>query len=163
MTLIRPARPDDAAGILTILNPIIAETTITFSARRLSDADIRDTLTDHHGWNAPYLVAESDGAIAGYAKYGPFRAGDGYTRTAEITVHLAADARGQGTGRRLVGALEDHARGAGLHSLIAGISSENASAVEFHTKLGFEHVGLVPQAGYKFGRFIDLVLMQKFV
>ena len=163
MTLIRPARPDDAVGILAILNPIIAETTITFSARKLSETDIRGALSDHHGWNAPYLVAESNGTIAGYAKYGPFRVGDGYARTGEITVHLAANARGQGTGRRLVGALEDHARGAGLHSLIAGISSENDSAVEFHTKLGFEHVGLVPQAGYKFGRFIDLVLMQKFV
>ena len=163
MTLIRPARPDDAAGILAILNPIIAETTITFSPNRLSESDFQDALSENKNQGAPYLVAEDCGVIAGYAKYGPFRAGEGYARIVEITVHVTPTARGKGLGRRLVDALNDHARAAGIRSLIAGISSENVSAVEFHKKLGFEHVGLVQQAGYKFGRFIDLVLMQKFV
>ncbi|RLJ59094.1 phosphinothricin acetyltransferase [Litoreibacter meonggei] len=163
MTLVRPARPDDAAGILAILNPLISETTITFSAEQLSVSNLHEALSENQRQSAPYLVADSSGAIDGYAKYGPFRAGDGYARTAEITVHVAPAARGRKLGRRLVNALNDHASNAGIHSLIAGISAENVPAMEFHRKLGFEQVGLVPQAGYKFGRFIDLVLMQKFV
>ena len=163
MTLIRAARPEDSVGILAILNPIIAETTITFSPSQLSEVDLCDQLSDHQKLGMPFLVAENDRIISGYAKYGPFRTGKGYARTAEITVHLAPSARGMGLGKRLVSELEDHARSAGLRSLIAGISAENVQAVAFHEKFGFEHVGLVRQAGYKFERFIDLVLMQKFV
>ena len=163
MTLIRTARPEDAKGILSVLNPIIAETTITFSPTQVTEAELCAALADHQRRGDPYLVADIDGVIAGYAKYGPFRAGDGYARTAELTIHLSPTARGHGLGRRLLNALHEHAGNAGIHSLIAGISAENAPAIAFHGKLGFAQVGLIPQAGYKFGRFIDLVLMQKFV
>lgn len=163
MIQIRAAEPDDATGIADILNPIIEHSTITFSPTPVTEVGVRDGVAEHTQSGDPYLVAERDGALLGFAKYGPFRAGAGYARIAEITVHLGPSARGQGTGRRLVDALEAHARRAGKHSLIAGISAENEGAVAFHAKLGFKQVGLVPQAGYKFGRYIDLVLMQKFL
>ncbi|MEP3347899.1 MAG: N-acetyltransferase family protein [Litoreibacter sp.] len=166
MTLIRPAQAKDAAGICAILNPIIANTTITFSPDPITQDDVIEGLSNHAARAHPYLVAEDDsagGAVVGYAKYGPFRAGAGYARTVEITVHLAPCARGQGLGRKLVKTLEDHARATKLHALVAGISSENTSALNFHTKLGFETVGTLPQVGHKFGRFIDLVLMQKYL
>ena len=161
MITIRAAVADDAAGICAILNPIIADTTITFSPTNVTEADVIEGLSFHTDRGDPYLVAEDDGILKGYAKYGPFRGGQGYARTAETTVHLALPARGQGLGYRMVAALEDHARAAQIHSLIAGISAENTQALSFHAKLGFERVGVVPQAGYKFDRFIDLVLMQK--
>ncbi|WP_281857085.1 GNAT family N-acetyltransferase [Litoreibacter halocynthiae] len=163
MTLIRTARPEDAKGILSVLNPIIAETAITFSPTQVTEAELFAALADHQRRNDPFFVADMDGVIAGYAKYGPFRAGDGYAHTAELTIHLSPTARGRGLGRRMFNALHDHASAAGIHSLMAGISAENAPAIAFHGKLGLKKVGLIPQAGYKFGRFIDLVLMQKFV
>ncbi|SDX36273.1 GNAT family N-acetyltransferase [Litoreibacter albidus] len=163
MSVIRSATAADAAGICAILNPIIADTTITFSPNPVTGADVALAIATHVARSAPYLVLEHDRQVQGYAKYGPFRDGEGYARTAEITVHLSPSARGHGWGRKLVVALEDHARSHGLRSLIAGISAENRTALEFHAKLGFAHVGTIPEAGHKFGRYIDLVLMQKSV
>lgn len=163
MTLIRPAIDADAHSICAILNPIIDQTTITFSPSPITPKDVTLGIADHAKRGDPYFVAEREGKVLGFAKYGPFRSGIGYARTAEITVHLSRDARGQGLGRRMVSALEDHARLAGIHSLIAGISAENAPALEFHAKLGFQQVGQIAKAGYKFERFIDLILLQKCV
>ncbi|SFR43345.1 GNAT family N-acetyltransferase [Litoreibacter janthinus] len=163
MIRIRAAQPADAEGILAILNPIISETTITFSPTLATSADVKSGLREHAQRGDPYLVAEKEGAVLGIAKYGPFRSGEGYAKSVEITVHLAPDARGKGIGRLLVENLETHARNAGKHSLIAGVSAENHEAEAFHTKLGFTRVGLIPQVGHKFGRYIDLLLMQKFV
>lgn len=159
--MIRPAEPDDARAIAAILSPIIAQTTITFTSQPLAAADVQADIAAHRERGDPYLVAEQDGAIAGFAKYGPFRGGPGYARTAELTVHLSPAARGAGHGRALVDALVRHGRAAGMRSLIAGISAENDSALKFHEKLGFSQVGQVQDAGFKFDRFIDLVLMQK--
>lgn len=161
--LIRPAEPKDAGTIAAILNPIIAETTITFAPDSVTGQVVRDEVQNHAERGDPYLVAEDAGMVFGLGKYGPFRGGAGYARTAEITVHLAPDARDKGFGRALVEALEAHARAAGKRSLIAGISGDNESALAFHAHLGFAQVARIPQAGHKFGRYIDLVLMQKFL
>ncbi|KAG1647634.1 L-methionine sulfoximine/L-methionine sulfone acetyltransferase [Nymphon striatum] len=163
MTTIRAALPTDAQAICEILNPIIANTTITFSPNLVSESDVREGLEIHRLLGDPYLVAEHSGQVVGFAKYGPFRQGEGYCRTVETTVHLAPTARGLGIGSMLVKTLEDHAHAANKHSLIAGISAENSEALIFHEKLGFSRAGLLPRVGYKFDRFIDLVLMQKFL
>lgn len=163
MRRIRPAQADDADGILAILNPIIAQTTITFAPDLLGREDVLAGLASHAERGDPYLVAAQGDQVLGFAKYGPFRGGEGYRRIAETTVHLAPSARGSGLGRQLVTALEVHAKAAGKHSLIAGISGENTQAIAFHAHLGFSEVGRIPQAGYKFGRYLDLVMMQKYV
>jgi len=154
MTGIRPARPGDAPGIAAIMAPIIRDTTITFSPTPLAPegVDIANT-----------FVATQGAEVIGFAKHGPFRGGAGYAHTAEITLHLAPQARGTGLGKALLEQLEIQARDAGKHSLIAGISAENDNAIGFHAHHGFAEVGRVPQAGHKFGRYIDLVLMQKFL
>ena len=79
----------------------------------------------------------------------------------EHTVILSPDACGQGFGCALLHALEDYARNAGVHSLVAGISGENPAAVAFHKKMSFTRVALIPEVGWKFGRWMDLILMQK--
>lgn len=170
MSNIRAATPQDAPGILAILNPIILETTITFAPAPATQSDVTEGVRAHANRGDPYLVAvdhaqeeQGEEMVVGFAKYGPFRAGEGYGRTAEITLHLAPHMRGKGLGPRLLKRLETHARAAGKHSLVAGISAENAAGLAFHRKSGFVQVGRIPQAGHKFGRFIDLVLMQKFL
>jgi L-amino acid N-acyltransferase YncA len=72
-------------------------------------------------------------------------------------------ARGRGTGRALLQAVEDHARQGGAHQMIAGVSGENPEGRAFHDRMGYREIATVPEAGFKFGRFMDLVLMQKFL
>ncbi len=156
--MIRPARLEDAAAITVIWNRIIRETTVTFTTDEKTQEEIADALTKQ-----PFLLAETDGHTEGFATYGPFRKGPGYAQTMEHSIHLADAARGQGLGRALMGELEEHARDACIHSLIAGIGGENPGAVAFHTALGFQQVGHIRQAGRKFGRWQDLILMQKYL
>ena len=153
--MIRRARASDAAAIAGIWNPIIRDTTITFNSREKSALEIEALIQAHPVW----ITDAQDG----FALYAPFRSGPGYARTMEHSIHLHPDARGRGIGRSLMAVLEPHAKAAGHHSLIAGIGCENTTAIAFHTRLGFDQVGHIPQAGWKFQRWHDLVLMQKFL
>lgn len=154
--MIRAATPQDAAAIAAIWNHYIRETTATFLPDEKTEADVRAIIATD-----VCLVAETGDGIAGFGRYFQFRGGRGYAHTAEHTVLLAQGSAGKGTGRALMAALIAHARAAGKHSLWAGISAENPAAVGFHAALGFEHVARLPEVGFKFGRWIDLILMQK--
>ena len=99
--------------------------------------------------------------IIGYACYFPFRSGPGYRHTKEHSIALLPEARGTGVGRRLMALLEDHARAREVHSLFAGVSGENPDGVAFHKAIGFAEVARLPEVGHKFGRWMDLVLLQK--
>jgi phosphinothricin acetyltransferase len=156
--LIRPARDTDAEAIATIWNAIIRDTALTFTSVEKDPARLAAQIADQ-----PFLVAEAKGEVRGFATYAPFRSGPGYARTMEHSIHVADGARGAGLGRALMAACEAHARAAGTHSLIAGISGENGGGIAFHAALGFREVGRLPQVGRKFERWHDLVLMQKFL
>ena len=156
--MIRPARPDDAPAIAAIWNRIIRETVVTFTT------DEKDPLTIASAMaTQPFWVTEDSGAILGFATYSQFRGGPGYARTMEHSVHVAQGAEGRGYGRAMMAVLEDHARASGIHSLFAGISAENAAGIAFHAALGYAHAARLPQVGWKFDRWHDLVLMQKFL
>ncbi|KAA9009915.1 GNAT family N-acetyltransferase [Histidinibacterium aquaticum] len=154
--MIRPARPDDAEIIRAIWNRHIRETTATFHAVEKTPEEVRDRIA-----TAPVFVAEGAGQVVGFAHYGQFRAGDGYRHTAEHTLYVDPASKGHGLGRALLSAVEDHARVARFHSLWAAISAENESGIGFHAACGFTQVATLPEAGRKFDRWIDLVLMQK--
>lgn len=157
--MIRLATPQDAAAICHIWNHYIRETTVTFLPDEKSVAEVTALIETQ-----PVFVWDAqpgDGGIAGFARYFQFRGGRGYAHTVEHTVLLSPDHAGQGIGRALIEALCNHARGAGMHSIWAGVSGENIAAVAFHASCGFEEVARLPEVGYKFGRWIDLVLMQR--
>jgi len=99
--------------------------------------------------------------VQGHATYGQFRNGPGYAQSMEHSIHLSKTASGQGLGRALMAALESHASAAGVHVMVAGISSENPGACAFHARLGYVACGRVAQAGRKWDRWLDLILMQK--
>ncbi|MFT5001168.1 MAG: L-amino acid N-acyltransferase YncA, partial [Planctomycetota bacterium] len=86
-----------------------------------------------------------------------------YTNTVENTIFLAEKAAGKGLGRRLMDSIETHARNQNHHSMLAGISHRNPSGIDFHTALGFVQVARLPEVGYKFNQWYDLILMQKFL
>lgn len=155
--MIRPARPEDAEAIAAIWNPLIRDTAVTFTTEEKTPEALAAQITAR---GPAFLVAEGAG-IAGFATYGPFRSGPGYARTMEHTIHLAPQARGQGIGRALMLALLDQARAEGMHVMIAGVSSENPDGAAFHAALGFTLTARLPEAGFKFGRYMDLLLFQK--
>lgn len=157
--MIRPARPGDAEAIAAIQNPVIRDTAITFNPEEKSPDDIARAIGDM----PCFLVAEDASSIVGFASYTQFRRGAGYSRTMEHSIVLSPEARGLGYGRGLMSALEDHARASGVGSMWAGVSGENPSGVSFHARLGYEEVATLPRVGFKFGRWIDLVLMRKWL
>lgn len=156
--MIRPAKPADADAICRVWNPLIANTSTTFTTAQKTPEDIETTLSARAG---AFWVAESDQKIVGFATYFAFRSGPGYARTKEHSINLAPAAQGLGIGRALMHTLENHAKTQGVHSLWAGISAENPAGVAFHEKIGFQHIARLPEVGFKFDRWMDLVLMQK--
>lgn len=156
--IVRQARVGDAAGLAPILNEMVDRTTVTFTSERKTVEGIAGDIAAR---GAAYQVAEMGGGVVGLATYFPFRSGPGYVHTREHTIMLAEAARGAGAGRALMVRLEEVARAEGVHSLIAGVSGENAAGLAFHAAIGFVEVGRLPEVGFKFGRWLDLVLMQK--
>jgi L-amino acid N-acyltransferase YncA len=155
---IRPACRQDADAIAAIWNPVITNSLATFNSQPKSVKDIEAMLDEKHASGYPFLVFEQ-GAVQGFATYGQFRGGVGYAKTLEHTIILAPQAQGQGAGRALMGGLCDHARAAGANSMWAGNSAVNLGGIAFHSAVGFEHVAKLPKVGYKFGQWLDLILM----
>lgn len=158
---VRPAGEADLPGILAIYNHAVASSTAIWN-------DVLVDLENRRQWwraradaGFPVLVAVEGDAVLGYASYGPFRAFDGYRQTVEHSVYVAEDARRRGAGSALLRALETEARRAGMHVLLGGIAADNAPSLALHEKLGFVETARMPQVGQKFGRWLDLVFMQK--
>jgi L-amino acid N-acyltransferase YncA len=158
--MIRPATSADVPAIAAIMNQVIAETTITVTSILKSHADVGAMINDRRALGHDTFVADQNGVV-GYASYAQFRPSPGYVRTMEHSLALMASAHGQGFARALMQAVETHAAAAGAHVMVAAITGENTGSIAFHARLGYAHAGLMPQVGYKFGRYHDLVLMQK--
>ena len=155
---IRQARTGDAPEICAITNAVIRDTMITFTTTQRSAADIAADIALRR---AGFQVAGADGQVVGFATFYPFRAGPGYARTRELTIQLAARARGRGLGRALMQKLEQVALAQGAHVLVTGISGANPQGIAFHAACGFDEVGRMPDVGFKAGQKLDLILMQK--
>lgn len=154
---VRQATGPDAEAVAAIWNHYIRETLVTFNAQEKTAAEVAALI----GARPAFFVALDQGRVAGFATYDQFRSGVGYARTMEHTIQLAPEASGRGHGRALMTAVEDHARAGGAHSMFAGVSGENPEGRAFHARLGYVETAILPQVGWKFGRWMDLVLMQK--
>ena len=161
MIEVRDASADDLPAILAIYNDVIATTTAVYR-------DDPATLDDRQAWwearvaqGYPVLVADDGGAVLGFASFGDFRAWPGYRFTVEHTVHVRSDCRGQGVGLGLMTALLARGRALRKHVMMAGVDAENEGSIRFHERLGFERVGHLREVGFKFGRRLDLVFLQR--
>lgn len=154
--MIRPATQADAEAIAALWNPWILNTSVTFNATPKTPQDLAEMIATR-----PAFFTTDD--HAGFATYGQFRGGVGYATCMEHTIILSPAAQGRGLGRALMQAVETHAAAHGAHQMIAGISGENPQAQRFHAALGYTEIARVTEAGFKFGRFMDLVLMRKFL
>ncbi|MFN3844592.1 MAG: GNAT family N-acetyltransferase [Paracoccaceae bacterium] len=159
--MIRDATGGDAAAIATIWNHYIRDTAVTFNAAEKPVAEVVELIAARQAAGRAFLVAEADGRVQGFATYDQFRGGIGYAHAMEHTIHLAPDARSRGIGARLMYRVEMQAKAAGAHVVVAGVSAENSAGLGFHAAMGYVQVGMMPEVGYKFGRSMNLVLMQK--
>lgn len=157
---IRDAKAEDAAGIAAIYNDAVATTTAIWNDVTVDAENRAAWIAARQGAGFPVLVAVEGEVVLGYAAFGDFRAFDGYLGTVEHSVYVAASARGAGLGRALLAALIPRARGMGKHAMVGAIEAGNAASIRLHLSLGFVQVGLMPQVGQKFGRWLDLALLQ---
>lgn len=161
---IRDAIVADVPSILAITNDVIATSTAIYTETPATLEERRAWLQARQDLGYPVLVAlDESGAVAGFATFGDFRAWPGYRYTIEHSVHVRADRRGQGIGSRLVASLLPRAAALGKHVIIAGIDAANAPSIRLHERLGFERVALFSEVGRKFGRWLDLVFLQRLI
>jgi phosphinothricin acetyltransferase len=157
---IRDATAADAPAIGAIWNPIVRDTVVTFWPNERSDSEIARLIAERQAAGWAFLVAEA-AEVLGFASYFQFRGGPGYARTMELTINIAPGVRGQGVGRDLLQALEARATAAEVRVMIGAVTGSNGASIAFHRRLGYAEMGRIPEAGWKFGRFHDLILMGK--
>lgn len=158
---VRDAVEADVEAITAIYNHAVADTTAIWNDTLVDAANRTAWLADHHRHGQPVLVAVSGtGDVLGYATYGSFRAFEGYRHTVEHSVYVRADQQGRGIGSVLMGELVERARQAGVHVMVAAIEAGNVGSIRLHEKLGFTSAGVLHQVGRKYGRWLDLALLE---
>jgi phosphinothricin acetyltransferase len=162
MPTIRPSRDQDVPAITAIYGHHVLHGTGTFETTPPSENDMAGRRADVLARGLPYLVAEEGGGVVGFAYCQWFKPRPAYRFSAEDSIYLHPDAAGKGWGRQLLTALEREAQAAGVRKLIAVIGdSGNQGSIGVHKALGFEQVGVIKSCGWKFGRWLDIVLMDK--
>ena len=157
---VRLARPTDAEAIRSIYNLEVTESTVTFDL-------VPRTLADQHAWLAahggvhPAVVAEADGEVVGFGSLGPYRSRPAYATTVEDSVYVRRDRRGTGYGRAIVSELVRLSTVHGFHAIMARVVGGHEASIRLHQACGFGLVGVEREVGRKFGRWLDVVLMQR--
>ncbi len=162
MPTIRPSQPSDMAAITAIYKHHVLHGTGTFEIDPPSLEDMTARREDVLSKGLPYLVLENEGQVVGFAYCNWFKPRPAYRFSAEDSIYLAADTAGKGWGRMLLAELCQAAEKVGIRKLIAVIGdSGNAGSIGGHTSVGFKHVGTVSGCGWKFERWLDIVMMEK--
>ncbi|SDO25587.1 phosphinothricin acetyltransferase [Rhodoferax sp. OV413] len=164
MPTIRPTRDEDMSAVAAIYTHHVLHGTGTFETTPPSNEEMAGRRADVLAKGLPYLVLEDAGVIQGFAYCNWFKPRPAYRFSAEDSVYLAPNTGGKGLGRILLAELMTQAERAGVRKLIAVIGdSANAGSIGVHRSLGFHQVGVLSACGWKFGRWLDVVLMEKFI
>ena len=158
---IRAATADDAAAIAAIYAHFVRTSTATFELDPPHEHEIASRMEAVHRLGFPYLVAEQDNRIVGYAYATQFRPRAAYRFTVEDSIYIDASHTGRGIGRQLLTSLIEAAREAGARQVIAGMGGENPASIALHAAHGFKHVGVLRAVGFKFEQWLDVTLMQR--
>jgi phosphinothricin acetyltransferase len=160
--IVRPATERDTEALAAIYGHHVRHGVGTFEEVPPSSAEMEQRRLAIVAHGLPYLVAEADGRVLGYACAAPFRARAAYRYTVEDSVYIHPEATGRGVGRAVLAAVLDACQAMGLRQVVAVIGdSQNAASIGLHAALGFEHSGVGRSVGYKHGRWVDIVWMQK--
>jgi len=151
-----------AAAILAILNEAIANSTALYDYKPRTPESMVAWFATKRSNGFPVIGAEDgQGKLLGFASYGAFRAFPAYKYTVEHSVYVEAGYRGAGLGRTLMEAIIAEAIARDVHVMVGAIDAANADSIGLHERLGFEHAGTVRQAGFKFGRWLDVAFYQR--
>ena len=160
--IVRPAEPRDAPRLAEIYADAVLHGLGTFEESPPSAADMEARRAAIVAHGLPYLVVEEDGRVLGFAYAGPFRTRAAYRYTVEDSVYVAPEAKGRGVGRAALSAVLEACAGVGLRQVVAVIGdSANAASIGLHAAVGFVHQGVGRSFGFKHGRWVDIVWMQK--
>ncbi|MEO8133643.1 MAG: N-acetyltransferase family protein [Betaproteobacteria bacterium] len=161
---VRAAQASDLPQILDIFNDVIATSTAVYSLQPTTLDERRTWFDTRIQAGYPVIVAVDDSGIAGFASFGDFRGSwPGYRYSVEHSVHVRSDQRGRGIGSRLVTGLFPLAVAMGKHVMIGGVDAANAGSLRMHERLGFERVAHFREVGHKFGRWLDLIFLQRYL
>ena len=162
-TIIRSATVADLLAVTEIYNYYITNSVVTFDLETMTTSDWETKFHWIQGLALPFVVAESDGGqILGFAYVAPWRQKAAYRRTVEDSIYLKPAAIGKKIGTRLLEALIEQSRASGVKEIVAVISDKGAeSSIKLHESFGFKHQGHLAKVGFKFGRWLGTVLMQK--
>jgi len=160
MTTVRAARQGDLGQILGIYNEVIRNSTAVYSEEEFTPSRGEQWFAAKADQGFPLIVAESNAEVVGFGTFGEFRAWPCYRYTVEHSLHVRADRRGQGIGRVLLEELLERAASMHKHVMIAGIDADNAVSIGLHRSLGFTQAGRFREVGFKFGRWLDLVVLE---
>jgi L-amino acid N-acyltransferase YncA len=160
--VLRPARLEDAEAIRQIYNAEVTTTTVTFDIMPRSLADQVAYLSDRSGAHAVIVAADADdGTVVGYAALSPWRSKPAYATSVENSIYVHRDHQGRGIGRLLLDELTRVATARGFHAVFARIVGGHAASIRLHEAQGFEVVGTEREVGRKFGRWLDVVVMER--
>ncbi|HEY5250423.1 MAG TPA: GNAT family N-acetyltransferase [Acidimicrobiales bacterium] len=158
---IRLARPGDAEAVRAIYNTEVSGSTVTFDIEPRSHADQVAWIERHQGVHPAVVAVDDHGQVAGFGSLSPFRDRAAYATTVEDSVYVAAGRRGEGVGRLLLEELVSLATRQGFHTVIARTSGDNQPSIALHQGCGFVLIGVEREVGRKFGRWIDVAILQR--
>ena len=158
--IVRSASAADAAAVAGIYNYYVRNTVITFEEDPVSAEDVVARMAEIQGLSLPWLVAEIEGVVVGYAYAARWKGRSAYRYSVETTIYLEKGFEGRGIGATLYGALLPILRTRGIHAAIGGAALPNAASVALHERLGFEHVATFRQVGFKHDRWVDVAYWQ---
>jgi phosphinothricin acetyltransferase len=156
---VRPARGEDLPRILAIYNREVLVSTATYDTQLRTSTEHKQWFA-HHGPAHPVIVAASGPVVCGWASLSPWSDRAAYNRSVEVSVYVAEESRGRGIGKQLLQSLVDAGRRLGHHALLARISADNTISVRLHESIGFSVVGTLREVGCKFGRMLDVCIME---
>ena len=159
MLQIRPASEKDQPEILAIYNDAVLHTTATFDTEPRSMDSQMEWFRKHKS-NHPVLIAEKDGKIIGWASLSPWSDRCAYDTTVEVSVYLEPASRGKGIGAELLNAVTKEGGKSNNHTVLSRITSDNLASIRIHEKAGYKTVGIMKEVGFKFGKFLDVTMMQ---
>jgi L-amino acid N-acyltransferase YncA len=159
--LVRPSTPADIPAVTAIYARFVTTSTATFEIVPPDEAEMMRRRRAVQDRDLPYLVAELEGYVVGFCYASQFRPREGYRYTVEDSIYVRADCIGHGVGKMLLAELISECQAKGCHSMVACICGVNVPSVALHASLGFQQVGLLPEAGRKFGEWMQLLILQR--
>jgi L-amino acid N-acyltransferase YncA len=161
-TIVRAAAASDIETIAHIYAHHVKHSTGTFETDPPDNSEITRRWTEVTVRGLPWLVADEDGDVVGYAYAGPYRPRVAYRHTVEDSIYVRADRIGTGVGGLLMPALINATKACGMRQMVAVIGdSGNQASIRLHRRFGFQDAGLLKDVGFKFGRWLDTVFMQR--